>query len=218
MTMQSFWTAFLILFLSACSGPAEQPSISLYLALERGDLNQVERHIRWGSDLNAPLPGGQLPLHMAAAAGRPAISRILIKHGANIESLNQAGHSALFSALSNGRTQVAQLLLKQGARLDANRMLRKLLHQQTLDRDALAWLRAQGAMLDHLDKGQSLLGDAIRLNNLELVKRLVRAGADVNLAENSGLTPIQIATDLGNKDIIRHLATRGAGVPLTPNQ
>ncbi|MBF0255923.1 MAG: ankyrin repeat domain-containing protein [Gammaproteobacteria bacterium] len=208
--MRRLWLLCLLLVLTACSGPKEKPSISLYLAIQRGDLNQIERHIAWNADLNAPLPDGLPPLHMAAAAGRVAISRLLIERGADANGLDTQSKTPLYRALERGRTQVAEQLLKQGAKLDAAELLRQLLQAQTLDRDVVAFLQNQGANLNQLHQGRSLLGDAIRLNNLQLCKLLIRAGADVNLAETTGTSPLQLATASGNADIIRLLQQQGA--------
>jgi ankyrin repeat protein len=203
----------LLLSLSACGGPSEKPSISLYLSLERGDLNQIERHIAWDADLNAPLPNGLMPLHSVAAAGQVAIARLLIQQGAEVNGKDQADKTALYHALRQGRTQLAAMLLQQGAELDADEMLRSLVSEEINDRDVVRFLQERGAQINRLHQGRSLLGEAIRRNNLHLCKLLIRAGADVNLAEGGGATPLQLATASGNEDIIRLMQTQGALSP-----
>ena len=42
----------LSLALSACSEP-ERPTISIHRAAETGDVDQLKRHIHWGTDVNA---------------------------------------------------------------------------------------------------------------------------------------------------------------------
>ncbi|MEO5342462.1 MAG: ankyrin repeat domain-containing protein [Gammaproteobacteria bacterium SHHR-1] len=200
----------LLLSLAACGGPSEQPSISLYLALQRGDLNQIERHIAWQADLNAPLPNGLMPLHLVAADGRVAIARLLIKQGAQVNGRDQNGNTPIYHALRQGRTQLAEMLLQKQARLDADAMLWQLVQDEINDRDVVQFLQRQGADINRLRQGKSLLGEAIRRDNLHLSKLLIRAGADVNLAEESGTTPLHWARQVGNDDIIRQLLRQGA--------
>ena len=196
--------------LAGC-GQRDRPSITLYLAMKRGDLDQIERHIAWGADLNRPLSGGQPPLHMAAAAGRVVIGRLLIDHGADPNARDREGKSALYRALERGRTQVAEMLVRHGARLRPTALLHQLTRAGTADRDVLAFLLKRGADIDHLDpRGQTPLIQAIVDDNLRLVKHLIRAGADVNRADARGRRPLKIATEGGNGAIIRLLRRNGA--------
>lgn len=211
MNRHGIWLCALLLF--GCGGPQDKPSVNLYTAMQRGDLHQIERHIAWGSDLNQTLPGGLPPLHMAAAEGHLVIARLLVKHGATLDGPDGAGRTPLFQALRHGRTPVAGLLLKMGAKLDANAMLWLLLEDQGLDRDSLGLLLEQGADINQRRNGATPLGAAIALNNLDLVKVLVRAGANVDLPDAEGRTPLQQATERGNADIIRHLSRQGASTP-----
>lgn len=208
--MRRPWIILLLFTLAACSGPSEKPSISFYLALERGDLNQVERHLAWDADLRAPLPNGLPPLHMVSAAGRVALARTLLKHGADPNGLDPNQKTPLYHALLNGRTQLAELLIRHKAKLDAQEMLWQLVQQETDDRDAVAFLQTHGADINQLHQGQTPLGEAIRRNNLHLTKLLIRAGADVNKADHSGATALELATQIGNEHIIRLLQHQGA--------
>ncbi|MBU0498645.1 MAG: ankyrin repeat domain-containing protein [Gammaproteobacteria bacterium] len=201
---------FLLALLSAC-GEVDKPSVGLYLAMQRGDLDQIERHIHWGADLNQPLPGGKPPLHMAAGAGRLAITRILLKQGADPAILDDEGQTALYRALESGRTQVADILVKNGARLDATPLLLTLVELQIKDRDVIAFLAERGADLNAPGgKGMTPLTQAIQDDNRVLVKQLIHAGADVNRPDAQGNRPLAVATQRGNRDIIRLLGREGA--------
>jgi len=202
-----FW--LLALLLSACSAP-DRPSISLYLAVQRGDLDQIERHIHWGSDINQLGPDGQRPLHVAASMGRVAITQLLIRTGTDIEAVNLRGRTPLQEAVLAGRIQVAGVLRKAGATLDADAMLLAAAAEGTTDRDIVNYLVQQGANLEVRDaNGDTALLLAIRQGNHRLVRHLVSAGADVN-AENAGDNALAIAQRLGFGDIAQLLQRQGA--------
>src|SRR6185295_18643729 len=65
--------------------------------------------------------------------------------------------------------------------------------------------------------GTTALHWAVRLDDLETVELLVRAGANVSAANRAGATPMQLAALNGNAAIVETLVKAGAdpNVPLT---
>jgi ankyrin repeat protein len=188
-------TAVLALAVSSCTKPAE-PTISLDRAVQIGDVDQIQRHIYWESDLNQPNVQGDPPLHVVARAGRVAIAHSLAVNGADLEGLNRSGQRPLQVALAHGRTQVAMTLVNLGAHLDAQSALASLVSADTLDRDSLTFLVRAGARLDHTNaSGDAPLHVAIRAGHLNAVRRLILAGADVNQPDGVGALPLQIARE-----------------------
>ncbi len=202
---------FLLLPLLACSEP-DRPTISLYLAVQRGDLDQIERHIHWGADINRPDVDGRMPLHVAAEKGRVVVVKLLLKQGADIDARDRDGHSPLYAAVMAGRTQVAQYLIKLNAPFDADYLLSEAVRNQVQDRDVIDLLLDSGADIDHISDldGNTPLILAIREQNRILTKLLVSRGADVNLAGKSGEMPLAVAQQTGNPEIIRLLERNGA--------
>jgi len=47
-------------------------------------------------------------------------------------------------------------------------------------------------------------------DRLELVKLLIESGEDVNAADNYGITPLMVAANLGNIEIVKYLISKGA--------
>ena len=47
---------------------------------------------------------------------------------------------------------------------------------------------------------------------MEVVRALLDRGADINQAENSGYTPLYIASQNGHVDVVRALLDRGADI------
>lgn len=200
----------LTLLLAAC-GQVEKPSISLYLASQRGDIEQIERHIKWKSDINALDKDGESPLHVSARKGRIAITRLLIRHGADINLLDTHGHTPIHYAILSGRTRLADVLLKQGANINADKMLLDAAHQGIPDRDAIVYLAAQGANLEVTDpQGDTPLIIAIRSGNHRMARHLITQGVNVNVLDAKGKSAIEIANQTGLRDIAQLLKRQGA--------
>ncbi|MEK6320525.1 MAG: ankyrin repeat domain-containing protein [Acidobacteriota bacterium] len=61
-------------------------------------------------------------------------------------------------------------------------------------------------------EGNSALLRAVNSGDTVEVRRLVEAGADVNTASNSGVTPLMNAAGMGNKEAVELLIQKGADV------
>jgi uncharacterized protein len=77
-------------------------------------------------------------------------------------------------------------------------------------------LIAAGAPLDHVNNlgwtaliESIVLGDGAR-NHTDTLNALVRAGANVNLADRAGATPLTLATARGYSEMVRILEASGA--------
>ena len=199
-----------LLLLGGCGAP-EKPTVTLYLAMQRGDIEQIERHIRWGTDMNRLNRDGYTPLHVAVMNGRTAIVRLLLKNGVEVDRLDKDGHTPLWHAVLGGRTIIADMLLKGGARMDATVWLLDAAHRGVRKREAIEYLVRHGADLEQRDgKGDTPLLIAIRQGNHKLAKHLVNAGADVTVKDASGKTVLQIANSMGLRDIALLLKRNGA--------
>ncbi len=199
----------LLLLLTACGEP-DRPSLALYPAIERGDIAQIERHIKWGADLNQTNPDGSMPLHVAAKAGRWVVVKLLLKHGADIDILDREGHTPLYNAVMAGRTQVAEMLIKQGAKFDSNRLLQEAVSNQIADRDVYKFLIHQGADINLVtEEGDTPLHIAVKKSDRVVSKILIRNGADINARDAAGHTPLWYATGR-NSDISALLKRNGA--------
>lgn len=199
-----------LLVLAGCSKPPE-PTLNLYRAIQVGDLDQIKRHLYWGTDINQPDPAGDYPLHVAAVQGEVVIAETLIDQGARVEVTDRAGHTPLFVALREGKTQVAELLVRRGARFDAQALLIDLVAEGVTDRDSLRYLQKLGANVNALNgEGKGPLHIAAASGNLLLCKRLIGLGADINLKDGNGRTPLEIATAHGNQFIVELLKRFGA--------
>lgn len=202
--------AVLALLVAACSEP-DRPKVTLYLAVQRGDLEQLERHIYWGTDIDAQLPNGKLPLHIAAEKGRFSMVRTLLKHDADINAKSADGDTALDLAILTGRTQVAEMLIAEGATLDPSTLLLRAAEIGVTDRDIVRFLVERGADTAVRNAaGDTALLIAIRQDNHRLATHLVNQGADVNVAASDGQSALALARSLGVGELIALLERSGA--------
>jgi hypothetical protein len=198
--------------LGGCGKP-DQPTVNLYLTLERGDLDQLKRHIAWGTDVLSPLPDGRTPLQIAAADGREIFVELLLKAGADPEARGADGHDAMETALVNGRIQVATLLAPRNKPIDANALLLVLARHGTRDRFALAFLLQRGANLNTRGPdGDTPLLIAVRRNDRVFVRLLMDRGADPFVTDASGKSALAVAEELGHQDVVRLLRAQGVGM------
>jgi ankyrin repeat protein len=196
--------------MSGCSNQP-QPTINLSRAVHIGDIDQLERNLDWGADVNKAGADGLTPLHVAAQKGSLVMCKILIKHQANLEALDPQGHTPLLKALIARNPIIAEYLVESGAELDANKALHITAALGSADRDVIRFLRKQGATLDNPDEqGNTPLHSAILNDQRVTAKYLINRGASLDIANQEGLTPLALAVKKGNQDIIRLLRQFGA--------
>ena len=200
----------LITLLTACGKP-DQPTINLYRAVHADDIDQIERNIYWGADVNQAGPDGDYPIHVAAKRGNRAIVEMLLKKNARIDTLNHEQMTPLYSALMHGRIQTAELLIKQHAAFEPNELLHEVARSGITYKGVIHFLLNNGADIDNRDSaGNTPLNIAIMGNHRVLVRQLVTRGADVNSKNSAGDTPLQLANKTANRTIIKLLEQYGA--------
>jgi RNA polymerase sigma factor (sigma-70 family) len=114
------------------------------------------------------------------------------------------GITPLHLACGRGLARIAELLIDAGADLEA----RASGNDTPAGGTPLHWAAAQVGLAE----------DGDRAGNLEVVKLLVRRGANVNPAEDQGLTPGAVGSSLdlwAHRDIAEHLVAHGAVITIS---
>ncbi|MEC8652162.1 MAG: CotH kinase family protein [Planctomycetota bacterium] len=94
-----------------------QPSI--WDAAKRGDVEELQFHVRAGADVNSVSElDGSHPLALAALVGQAGAVKYLLQQGARVNDTDADGDTALHSAAFLGRVEVVELLLAAGAKSD----------------------------------------------------------------------------------------------------
>lgn len=125
---------------------------ALHWAAHYGDPELADKLIRAGAEVNVTNDYGSSPMMEAATIGNTAVLKLLLNAGADVESTNKEGQTALMAVARTGNVEAAELLLKKGARIDSV--------EQWGGQTALHWAAAQ--------------------SQPDMVKLLVKRGADVN--------------------------------------
>ena len=192
----------------------------LLAAAARGDAAEIERLVARGGKLDARDGYGRTPLHVAAYGGHADATRALVKAGANPNALEHDRYDIVTIAAVADDLPTLKLALALGAsaknvtsRYDGTALIAAahLGHDQVV-----AELIGAGAPLDHVNNlGWTALIESIVLGNggrrhTATLDALVRAGANVNLADRNGQTPLALARGRGYREMIAILERAGA--------
>ena len=156
------------------------------------------------------------PLWWAAHEGHEAAVRLLLDRGADPNVLDEDHESPLLRACYGGSESVVRLLVCCDADPTLpNRQGQTALHfaaMNPLNGHVLApLLKADADLLNarDVDGGFTALHYAVESGSTEMVKCLIGAGADVNLPDGSGNTPLHHACRNDNGELIRLLVREG---------
>ena len=183
---------------------AKAISPSLRGAITIGDLERVKVLISQSADVNSQKILANRFLHLACENGYKEIVELLIDKGADINAENNIGQTPLDRAELFNKAETAKLLINHGAK-------RGLFSSVSSgDTEEVKRRISQGAEVNAIRIGQSLLHIACQSGNKKIVELLINSGADVNVSNRRGLTPLDIAERDGQTEIIELLRVQGA--------
>ena len=175
----------------------------LHQAAYRGDVAAISALIAAGAELEARDPSGRTPAHVAVFASHDLALRALADAGANLNALeNQAYDIVTIAAVAND-LKILDLALSLGAspaNVTSPYEGTALIAAAHLGHHAVVKrLIEAGAPLDHVNNlNWTALIEAVVLgdggpDHVETVQALVDAGADKNIADRQGVTPLEHA-------------------------
>jgi len=146
---------------------------ALLFAVQRGDLALARDLIGRGADINAEALNHDTPWLLAGALGRTEILAAMLDTGnVNYSIRNRYGGNALIPACERGHVETVRLLLER-SQIDVNHI------------NNLGWTALLEAVI--LSDGGA--------RHIEIVRMLLAAGADPNVADKDGVSPLQHARD-----------------------
>ena len=156
------------------------------------------------------------PIHYATGHGHIDAVRLLLEHGANVNSLN-GGTTPLHIASYNGNTNINSLLLDYDANLTIyNKAGHLAIHMAVKNIDVFQQLLDGGADINAMtSNGGSVLTVAIWNNApISTINLILSKGVDVNNIDNMSCTPLHVASLCNNMEAAKLLLKHGADINL----
>jgi ankyrin repeat protein len=193
---------------------------ALIVAAIKGDVAGVRRSLKEGATVDVRDNRGRTALLIATHRDDPAMARVLIEAGANPNIKDDIQDSPFLYAGAEGRNDILKAILDTGKadlastnRYGGTALIPaahhghpetvKILLRTAIDRDYvnnLGWT----ALLEAV-----ILGDGGKVHT-DIVRMLVKAKANVNIADRDGVTPLGHARRRGFTEIAKFLSEAGA--------
>jgi cytohesin len=218
------------------------PSVDIWTGAQTGNIEAVKQHLADGVDVNSKSDIGRTPLDVATAFKQRLITDLLRKHGGktrdelkaaesivvavelgDIEAVKQhlsegtevnakggTGRTPLHWAAIEGHKEIAELLIAEGADVgaktnDGKTPLDEAINPFYNKTEIARLLRKHGGKHGTI---HSVVGG----DDVEAVKEFLAAGADVNVKDKRGFTPLHWASISGHKEAVELLIDNGADV------
>jgi ankyrin repeat protein len=149
----------------------------LLLAVQNNDLDAATRLIVAGADINAQAANRDTPWLLAGAQGRTAMLRLMLPKGPDFSIRNRFGGNALIPACERAHVETVAFLVT--TRIDVNHI------------NDLGWT----CLLEIV-----ILGDG-GPRYVEVTKLVLGAGANLDIADRDGVTPLQHARRRGQREV-----------------
>jgi len=218
------------------------PSVDVWTGAQTGNIEAVKQHLADGVDVNSKSDIGRTPLDVAIAFKQPLITDLLRKHGGktrdelkaaesivvavelgNIEAVKQhlndgtevnakggTGRTPLHWAAIEGHKEIAELLIAEGADVNAKTNDGKTPLDEAINP---FYNKTEIANLLHKHGGKhGTVHSAAGGGDIEAVKEFLAPGADVNVKDKRGFTPLHWASISGHKEAVELLIDNGADV------
>jgi len=194
----------LALMIGPFAVPAEAETVQdrLWSAINAQDATSLRVAIDQGADPNQPNDEGRVPLYRALVLQNQMLVDTLLGMGANANANDHRGDTLIITAMSVGSGPATIALINAGANPNARDTTGKSVLSYAVylkQPEIIAALVAKGADVN----APSETGDggnpappifmAIKTGNLALVQQLIAAGANVNVLDGQGSTPLHRA-------------------------
>lgn len=207
----------LVLVVAACGSHAPADLQAFVNAAMMGKVDEVAAglaaHPEWATQVTAT---GGSALHGAAVMGRLDVAKQLLVAGAELGSVEtDTGKTVLHLVAENGRDELVDYLLDNKVPLEVrDHNGYTPLHAACSSSDANGYVVRQllnaGAAIEANDRGVTPILLASIRGNTELVKILIRRGANVNAQAEDGRKPLAAALDGHHDATAKVLAAAGA--------
>ena len=209
-----------VLLLFAAAARADSMDERLIAAAEKGSVSQIAELLKQGAQVNAQDARGRTPV-MAATYGRqPKAVEALLRAGADVNQRDAMLNNPFLYAGAEGLLEILKLAHAAGADPRITNRYGGTALIPAAERghvEVVRWLLENTKVnVNHVNRlGWTALMEAIVLSDgaarhQEIVATLIRHGADVNIPDREGRTPLYHARQRGYTKIQALLEAAGA--------
>lgn len=192
----------------------------LFKAVEDSDTERIEQMIQAGANINAQDQNGRTAAMIATYNNDLISAKVLIEAGADVNIQDDMQNTPFLYAGAEGYLDILKLTIEAGAdpaitnRYGGTALIPASEHGYV---DVVRELLTQTSVdVDHVNQlGWTALLEAIILNDgnaqqQETIQILIDHGADVNISDRDGVSPLSHAQNKGFKEIEDILVQAGA--------
>lgn len=225
--MPRYFLILMAILVNASIGHAQMPPSAaeltaytgLHAAAAHGDAKEIVKLIAAGADPNSRDSNGRTPLHVAAHRSKQEAMRALVRGDADPRALDKQRYDAITIAAVKDDVETMRLAIELGG--DAKAITSPydgtaLIAAAHLGHDEVVRvLIAAGAPLDHVNNlNWTALIEAIVLGDggkrhTACVSALLEAGANPNLSDRAGHSPLRLARGRGYSEMARLIEAKG---------
>ncbi|TKB50978.1 ankyrin repeat domain-containing protein [Ferrimonas sediminicola] len=173
--------------IAACERLSGEPSVFSYI--KNGKLEEVKEKVEEKGVFESLNSSGVTPLIYSIEENNFDAFNLLLESGANPNFKIASGGSAVTFSVINDNPDYLRTLIKYGANVDTF----------------------------HEERKRNVIFDALSPNKIEHLKALVSAGAEVNVRDGVNQTPLIVAANLNQYEVVLFLLENGANPDLTDN-
>jgi ankyrin repeat protein len=212
------WIIAIGLLVWPVAAMAQDVAAQLRAAAERGNAAEVSRLVAQRAPLDAQDAAGQTALLLAVAGGHTAAAQALIEAGASINTQARNMDSPWLLAGARGRADIIKLMIPKGPdyslrnRFGGNPLIPACERAHV---EAVKVLLTSKVDVNHVNNlGWTCLLEIVILGDggprhVEVAKLVLAAGANPNLVDKDGVSPLAHARKKGQTEVARLIAAAG---------
>lgn len=192
---------------------------ALMKATSNGHTDVVRVLLASGANMEIPIIGSvdTTPLYIASEKGYRDIMLLLLKKGASVDYTRGRRKYSIGTEIflkyphdKELQVEVARRVKKPNSRGNIILLLAATYYEN--ERAVRILLSKRTYPSTSYPDGETPLHIAAKAGNLNIMRDLIKKGADIDRLDNDGLAPISVAAREGNEDAVRFLAGKGAEV------
>jgi ankyrin repeat protein len=205
----------------------------LHFAIRDNNVELAKKLIALGADVNARNDHNITPLHLAILHKNTELVNACIGKFVDFSVLDHIGNTLLHYAVDAGNMELVSDLLQRGVNVDQKNSDGKRFYE--LKPNDFAYLHMavikghvkltelllqhNPALINekHSKTGCTVLHIAVQSGNHELVRLLLKNGADISARDKQGSTPLHYAAHKNDRELVRILLQHGAKVDVKNN-